>query len=284
MLELHRHSDARAFLSRAEPWLVTREIEHGVVLQSARQARADDSRYERPIYWATIEEAGQLVGCAYRTPPFKVGVTALPDAAIGPIVADLAATYPGPIGGFSGPDPTVSILASAWVERRGGSWSVNTRGRLMSFSGGVNDDGAGKKGVLRLANVNDTALAQSWGAAASIDSGITALDGNLCVELIRAKLLYFFVDDRARCMVGLLRETRDSVAVGIIYTPATFRAQGYGTAALRALSRLLDERGVKNRYLWIDPKSDAAQALAAKLGCSFVYDSLDIDCAEGRHA
>jgi len=279
MLELHRHTDARAFLTRAEHWLLTREIEHGVVLQSARQARADDSRYERPIYWATLEEDGRLVGCAYRTPPFKVGVTALPEAAIAPLVADLAATYPGTISGFSGPDPTVSILASAWVEQRGGSWSLNTRGRLMSFTGGAADDGASKKGVLRLADANDTALAQSWGAAASIDSGIAALDGNLCVQLIRAKLLYFFADDRARCMIGLLRETRESVAVGIVYTPATFRGQGYATAALRALDRLIEERGVKNRYLWVDPRSDGAQALAAKLGCRFVHDSLDIDCA-----
>jgi GNAT superfamily N-acetyltransferase len=279
MLALHRHLDARAFLARAEPWLLTREIEHGVVLQSARQARADDTHYERPIYWATLEDDGRLVGCAYRTPPFKVGVTVLPDAAIGPLVADLAATYPGPIGGFSGPDPTVSTLASAWVAHRGGSWSVNTRGRLMSFSSGTEDDGATKKGVLRLAGANDTALAQSWGAAASIDSGIAALDGNLCIELLRAKLLYFFADDQPRCMIGLLRETRDSVAIGIVYTPAAFRGQGYGTAALRALNRLLDERGVENRYLWVDPKSDGAEALAAKLGCRFVYDSLDIDCA-----
>jgi hypothetical protein len=278
MLVLHRHLDARAFLERAEPWLLTREIEHGVVLQSARQARADDSHYERPIYWATLEDDGRLVGCAYRTPPYKVGVTALPDEAIAPLVADLAATYPGPIGGFSGPEPTVSALASAWVERRGGSWSVNTRGRLMSFSGGVDDDGAAKKGVLRLAGANDTALAQSWGAAASIDSGIAALDGNLCTQLLRARLLYFFADDQPRCMIGLLRETRDSVAIGIVYTPAAFRGQGYGTSALRALNRLLDERGVKNRYLWVDPKSDGAQALAAKLAARFVYDSLDIDC------
>ena len=128
MLELHRHLDARAFLTRAEPWLLTREIEHGVLLQSARQARADDSRYERPIYWATIEDAGQIVGCAYRTPPFKVGVTLLPDAAIAPLVADLDATYPKPIGGFSGPDPTVSTLATTWVEpkRVGMSSSVTT--------------------------------------------------------------------------------------------------------------------------------------------------------------
>jgi GNAT superfamily N-acetyltransferase len=279
MLELHRHLDARAFLLRAEPWLLTREIEHGGVLQSARQARANDAGYERPIYWATLEDAGRIVGCAYRTPPFKVGVTELPDSAIAPLVADLAATYPGPIGGFSGPEPTVSTLASAWVERRGGSWSVNTRGRLMSFTGSVGGDDAVKKGVLRLAGANDAALAQSWGAAASIDSGIAALDGNFCTQLLRAKLLYFWGDDKPRCMIGLLRETRDSVAIGVVYTPASFRGQGYATAALRALNRLLDERGVKNRYLWADAKNDGAQALAAKLGCRFVFDSLDIDCA-----
>jgi hypothetical protein len=273
---LYRHTDARAFLERAEHWLLTREIENGVVLQSARQARADDRHYERPIYWATFEVGGQLLGCAYRTPPYKVGVTPLPDAAISPLVADLAATYPGPIGGFSGPDPTVSALASAWIEQRGGSWSVNTRGRLMSFS--TSTAGDGKKGVLRLAGASDTALAQSWGSAASIDSGIAALDGNMCMQLLRAKLLYFFADDEPRCMIGLLRETRDAVAVGIVYTPAAFRGLGYGIAALDALNRLLDERGVKNRYLWIDPASDGAQALAAKLSCRFVYDSLDIDC------
>ena len=80
-------------------------------------------------------------------------------------------------------------------------------------------------------------------------------------------------------MIGLLRETRDSVAVGIVYTPAAFRGQGYGTAALDALNQLLDERGVVNRYLWIDARSDAAQALAAKVGGRFVFDSLDVDCA-----
>jgi predicted GNAT family acetyltransferase len=101
----------------------------------------------------------------------------------------------------------------------------------------------------------------------------------MCTALLGAKLLYFWVDDQARCMIGLLRETQDSAAIGIVYTPAAFRGQGYGTAALRALNRLLDERGVRNRYLWIDPKSDAAKALSRKLGCGFVYDSLDIDCA-----
>jgi hypothetical protein len=281
MLTLNRHPDARAFLTRAEQWLAAREIEHAVVLQSARQARANDTHYERPMYWTTLEDDGRIVGCAYRTPPFKVGVTALPEAAIAPLVADLAATYPGAIGGFSGPEPAVSALARSWVRERGGSWAVNTSGRLLSFasSGTAASAEPPAAGMLRLASAGDAALAQSWGAAASIDSGIAALDGNLCMQLLGAKMLYFWADDQPRCMIGLLRETRDSAAVGIVYTPAAFRGQGFATAAMGALNRLLDERGVRNRYLWIDPKSDAANALARKLGCGFVYDSLDVDCA-----
>ncbi|HUQ50730.1 MAG TPA: GNAT family N-acetyltransferase [Gammaproteobacteria bacterium] len=278
MLSLNRHPDARAFLLRTEQWLTTREIEHAGVLQSARQARGNDSHYERPMYWTTIEDDGRLIGCAYRTPPYKVGVTALPEAALAPLIADLAATYSGAIGGFSGPDPTVTELARAWVRQRGGSWSVNTGGRLLSFGSPGSAGESGAAGVLRLAAAGDSARAQSWGSAASIDSGIAALDGRLCLQLLGAKMLYFWEDDQPRCMLGLLRETPDSVAVGIVYTPAAFRGEGHATAAIRALSRLLDERGVKNRYLWIDPKSDAANALAAKLGCGFVYDSLDIDC------
>jgi GNAT superfamily N-acetyltransferase len=276
MLTLYRHADARAFLARTEAWLAEREIEHAGVLQSARQARANDTHYERPMYWATLEDDGEIVGCAYRTPPFKVGVTALPAAAVPLLVADLAKTYAGPIGGFSGPETIVNELATAWVRERGGTWSVSTRGRLLALTGAPR--GAPTKGVLRLARPADTALAQTWGAASSIDSGIAALDGNLCAQLLRAKLLYFWADDQPRCMVGLLRETRDSAAVGIVYTPAAFRGQGHATAALTALCRLLDERGIANRYLWIGPDSDAAQALARKLGGRLVHDSLDVDC------
>jgi hypothetical protein len=276
MLTLHRHADARTFLARSEAWLARREIEHAGVLQSARQARANDTHYERPMYWATLESDGEIVGCAYRTPPYKVGVTALPEAAIAPLVADLAATYPGAIGGFSGPDATATALADAWVRQRGGSSTVSTGGRLLSFASQPAESSAA--GTLRLAGAADAALAQSWGAAASIDSGIAALDGRMCLTLLGAKLLYFWVDDQPRCMIGLLRETRDSVAVGIVYTPAAFRGEGHGTAAMAALNRLLDERGIANRYLWIDRKSDAGQALARKLGCRFVYDAIDIDC------
>ena len=256
MLTVNRHADARAFLTRAEEWLATREIEHAGVLQSARQARANDSHYERPLYWATIEDDGELIGCAYRTPPFKVGVTVLPEAAIAPLVADLAATYPGAIGGFSGPDPTVSECRNGVGSGARRVVDRETRGRLgpCPRRNPRHLPPPRRASCAWPSPASDRALAQSWGAAASIDSGIAALDGQMCLQLLAAKLLYFWADDQPRCMIGLLRETRLPVAVGIVYTPAAFRGQGYGTAALTALNRLLDERGIANRYLWINPE------------------------------
>jgi RimJ/RimL family protein N-acetyltransferase len=130
---------------------------------------------------------------------------------------------------------------------------------------------------LRLAGPSDVALAQSWGAAASLDSGIEAFGSELCMQLVGAKRLYFFVDDQPRCMLGVLRETPQSVALGIVYTPAAFRSQGYASAAIAALHELLDERGIDKRYFYIDPTNDAVQGLARKIGATLVQDALDID-------
>jgi GNAT superfamily N-acetyltransferase len=277
MLTVHRHPDARAFLERAEPWLLTREIEHAMVLQSARRARADDSRYERPTYWATIEDDGAIVGCAYRTPPFKVGVTVLPQPAVALLVADVAKVYAGAVGGFSGAEPTVTAVADAWVALRGGSWRETPHTRQHVLALPAARLAAPTEGVLRLGGKNEIGLAQSWGAAASIDTGIVALDGRACVGLLGARRLYFWVDEQPRCMIGLVHETPQSAAIGLVYTPAAFRGKGYATAALGALDALLEERGVANRFLCIEPKSDSAQALARKLGCRLAQDAVDLD-------
>jgi RimJ/RimL family protein N-acetyltransferase len=273
MIQVSRYADARSFLERAESWLEAREIEHAVVLVSAQQARLDDRHYERPTYWATLEEGGEIIGAACRTPPYKVGVTRLTSAAIAPLVADLAAVYPS-VSGFSGPEPTVHELAAAWVALRGGSLEAGPKQRLLALPP---YRGETPPGTLRLAGRQDLPLAQSWGAAASLDSGIEAFGGPLCAQLLGAKRLYFYVDEQPRCMLGVLRETLRSVALGIAYTPAAFRGQGYATAAIAALQQLLDERGIENRYFYADPSNDSVRGLARKLDARLVQDALDID-------
>jgi RimJ/RimL family protein N-acetyltransferase len=275
MLTVRRYPDARAFLARAEPWLLDAEIERAGPLSSARQASADDSRYERPMYWATIEDGDEIIGCAYRTPPFRVGVSALPKDALAPLTLDLEQVYRH-VTGFSGIDPAASALADIWLARHGGTSAIVSRSFLFSL--GEAPPPRGLDGTLRAAIQRDAALAKEWGDAAARDSGITPLDGNLCVRLIGAGQLYLYDADGApRCLLGLLHNTPRAASLAIVYTPAAERRRGYARAASAALASRLAARGVAKRYFHFDPSNRGAQVLAQKLGGELVQAGVDID-------
>jgi len=275
MLTVRRHPDVRSFLARAEPWLLEAEIERAGPLQSARQARVDDSRYLKPTYWATIEDGDEIVGCAYRTPPYRVGVTALPQAAFAPLVLDLEAVYRERVSGFSGVDPAASALADIWLARHGGSSSIVSRQFLFLL--GTAEPAAGPAGALRPAAQRDAALVKEWGDAAAAESGLAPLDGNLCVRLIGAGQLYVWDDGGPRCVLGLLHNTPRAAALAIVYTPPAARRRGFARRAVGALNDQLAERGVGKRYFLVDPGNRAAQALAGRLGSELVHAAVDID-------
>jgi RimJ/RimL family protein N-acetyltransferase len=275
MLTVCRHADAREFLTRAEAWLTSSPIEHAVALASARNARANDSYYQRPLYWATIEDESQIVGCAFRTPPYRLGVTALPAAAIPVLLADVAALY-STLSGVAGTEPAASSFADAWTREHGGSWKVQSSQRLFALRS-LELPGAQPAGRLRLANDADAALAQDWGAAHARDSGIAPLDGRFCLSLIRERRLHFWDDGRPRCMVGVFREAPGAAAIGIVYTPAGLRKRGYATAAVSALSRHYLDRSTRGVFVCADPKNAAAHALCRQLGFESFQDSVDID-------
>jgi len=276
MLTVRRHPDVRSFLARAEPWLLEAEIERAGPLQSARQARVDDSRYQKPTYWATIENGDQIVGCAYRTPPYRVGVTALPQTAFAPLVLDLEAVYQERVSGFSGVDPAASALADLWIARHGGSSSIVSR-QFLFLLGTAEPVAASPAGALRPAAQRDAALAKEWGDAAAAESGLAPLDGDLCVRLIDVGQLLVWDDGAARCILGLLHNTPRAAALAIVYTPPAARRKGYARRAVAALNEQLAERGVAKRYFLVDPGSRAAQALARRLGAELVHASVDID-------
>jgi RimJ/RimL family protein N-acetyltransferase len=275
MLSVRRHPDVRAFLARAEPWLLEAEIERAGPLQSARQARSDDSRYQKPTYWATIEDGDKIIGCAYRTPPYRVGVTALPQAAFAPLVLDLEAVYRENVSGFSGVDPAASALADIWIARHGGSSSIVSRQFLFLL--GAAEPAKGLAGALRAATQGDAALAKRWGDAAAAESGVAPLDGDLCVRLIGTGQLHVWDNGAPRCLLGVLHNTPRAASLAIVYTPPADRRQGYALRAVAALSDQLAGRGVLRRYFFVDPRNRAAQALAQRLGPELVHASVDID-------
>lgn len=277
MTRIHLHSDARAFLAHAGPWLKLAEVEHAMPLQSARAACMDDSHFQKPLYWATIEEGEEIVGCAFRTPPYRLGITALPLETIPALIESVGAIYCS-LSGVAGPEPAASAFASAWTALRGGSWAVRARQRLLAHRAIVPTDQP-PSGELRLASSADALLAQQWGQSFAHETGLPGLDGALIARLIPARLLYFWDDGTPRCMLGVLRETRDAAAIGVLYTPPEFRDRGYATASVAAFSRRLLERGMSQSYFCLDPSNPAADSICWRLGYATVQETADIDFA-----
>jgi hypothetical protein len=275
MMRVCLHPDARAFLARAEAWLERAEMEHSVALQSARFARTDDWRFQKPLYWATVEDGSQILGCAFRTPPHRLGITAVPLEAIPKLVDSVGAIY-RTLSGVAGPEPAASAFTAAWLRLRGGSSLVRSRQRLLEHKAIVPTANLAR-GTLRVATGFDAATAQQWGSAFARESGLTMLDGGVCVRLIPDRRLYFWDDGAPRCMLGVLRETGDAAAVGILYTPPALRERGYATASIVAFSQHLLDRGLSRSYFCLDPLDAVAYSICSKLGYGVVQDTVDID-------
>ena len=251
------------------------EIEHSMALQSARSACNDDWQFQKPLYWATVEDETQIVGCAFRTPPYRLGMTALPPDAI-PALVDSVGTVYRTLSGVAGPEPSATAFTAAWLQQRGGRSVVIARQQLLEHKAIV-PVARVAPGTLRPATSVDGGIAQQWGAAFARESGLTALDGSVCARLIPARRLYFWHDGAPRCMVGLLRETSDAAAIGILYTPPQFRERGYATASIAALSRQLLERGMSRSYFCLEPGDAATYSICVRLGYGVVQNTVDID-------
>jgi uncharacterized protein len=273
--QIRLHPDASAFLAYAEPWLRSAEMENAMALQSAQFARTNDSQFQKPLYWATVEHDGRIIGCAFRTPPFRLGITTLPLAAIPALVASVAGIY-RTLSGVAGAEPAASELARLWSSARGIGWSVRSRQRLLTHKALV-PTGTPPRGRLRAATAQDSTLARQWGDAFATDSGLPGLNGQLCADLIRNRWLWLWDDGTPRCMLGVLRETRDAAAIGILYTPPEHRDLGFATAAVSAFSLQLLERGVTQSYFCLDPSNPAADSICWRLGYVVVQETADID-------
>ena len=270
-----RHANARAFLERAEAWLAAKEIENGMALTSARNARLDESRYERPVYWATIENAGAIVGCAFRTPPYRLGVTALTDTAIAALLVNVGGVY-ATLPGVSGPEPTANVLAAAWCRWRGGSEVVRFRQRLHSLRVLVPPSRL-PKGALRLATERDAPLVRDWCAEFVREARVEHVQPQFFVDLIRAQQVYLWDDGGPRSLAAAIRHTQQASTIGVLYTPTELRHRGYGTAAVAALSDRLFQSGTKSCYLYADPDNTAVNRIVGGMGYQRVHDTADVD-------
>lgn len=275
-MTIRRHASAREFLDRAEEWLLEREAEHNVILGLTERMSRDSSLFRDPIYLATIELEERVVGCAFRTPPHKLGLTRLPESEIPALAADVFGVYdslPGVLGGAR----EAEAFATEWTARHGGSFDVAQRLGIHSLERVVHTP-ADVPGSIRAGTLDDLSLAVEWAVAFARETGDTLhAPRERTEQLIREGSLFIWDDGGPRTMAATVARTPNGARIGYVYTPESARRRGYATALVSALSDKLLGDGRRVCFLYTDLANPTSNAIYERIGYRKVCDVVDLD-------
>lgn len=274
-LSVRRFEDPAAFRRRAEPWLLRREAEHNLLLGLLRTLETSPELFEPPIYLAAVERDGEVVGCAFRTPPFKLGLTRMPEAAVPGLVADVAAVY-AELPAVMGPRLQALRFAGIWCARAGGEPQEGMRQRIFQLDEVV-PPADPAPGVLRVAGEDDLELVTRWMEAFAEDAAVTMPAARrLARERVRNGVVFLWEEGEPVSMAAYGGETPNGMRIGFVYTPAPARGRGYATACVAALSRRTLDAGKRFCFLYTDLANPTSNRIYERIGYRPVADVVDV--------
>jgi GNAT superfamily N-acetyltransferase len=262
-MDVRRFSNAKAFLDRAERWLLREEAEYGLFLGVATSLLGPH-RFGSPVYLATVEDGDEVQGCAFRTPPYHAVVTRLPAGAAVPLVEDVGAVY-DMLPGVQGPPPEAHAFADAWCLRTGRRPVLAFRLRIHVLTEVIWPIPM-PPGRLRRAVDADLDLVAGWAAGFVRDTGVDTRPDEFGEHLLQAGGLYLWEDAGPRSMVGVNRTSTNGATIGAVYTPPEFRGRGYASAGVAELSQRLLDAGRRFCTLYTDIANPTSNKIYRALG------------------
>lgn len=272
---VRRFHDPAAFLAHAEPWLLQRETEHNLILGIANQLAAGTMLSEKPVYLATVEAADAIAGCAFRTPPYKLGVTRMPDAAADALATDVADIYEV-LPAIMGDCETAQKVAVRWAAIRNVTAVPGMKQRIYELDA-VTPPLNTPRGSARPATIDDVTLAGEWIEAFSKEASIhTENAPRLAAARIKQNSLYLWhVGGECVSMAAWSGETPHGRRVGYVYTPKNHRRRGYASALVAYLSQQILDDGCKLCFLYTDLANPTSNSIYQNIGYRPVCDVMD---------
>lgn len=273
-MQVFAHAGARAFLDRAEGWLLEAEDEHNLVLSLAYARAARNEGTEDDLF-ATAEERGEVVGCAFRTPPHKLALTRMPAAAV-PHLLDVVVRRYDRIPAVLGPRDVAEPVAAGWAAAKGTAWRPGMRQRLYRL-----DEVAPippVDGELRKATREELGLALEWAAGFADDAGAGFGPSPESVEgWIERGDLHYWVDGVPVSMAVAQGRTPNGIRIGFVYTPRERRGRGYASAGVAELSERMLASGLSFCVLYTDLGNPISNRIYERIGYRRVCDVVDCD-------
>lgn len=277
MRELVRHNDVFSFADRAVPWLLQAEAEHNLILGIIEQLKQMGTVGTGEPYLVTIEEDGHVVGCAFRTPPYKLGLTRMPNGAIAELVNEIANVYDD-LPAVMGPAAQVRSFAEAWAMSKGKTSRLGMRQRIYELRSVVPPPHT-VSGQLRLAAKRDLELLVSWLNEFANETRVGTVNVRAFAENhINNKSVFLWEDGGEPRTSSLFSGlTPHGVRVGFVYTPPEFRRRGYASSCVAAVSQRALDSGYQFCCLYTDLSNPTSNDIYQRIGYTPVCDVVDYD-------
>jgi predicted GNAT family acetyltransferase len=209
-------------------------------------------------------EDGDVVGVAWRTPPYPIGITAVTTEQ----AVELARLLDLPDATMvTGPSGAARALADAMTGRRAETARIETLYRLDA-DGITPDSRPRPAGRTRLVVEPDVEQLAPWVLAFNDEAGgVRSPDPVARVRTGLEDGSFFVWDDgTVRCMVGG-RDTGGGIArIGPVYTPPEFRGTGVASACVADVARILFDRGAETVTLYADDANRTSTGIYRRLG------------------
>jgi predicted GNAT family acetyltransferase len=269
---LIHYEDPVRFLQHVGPFLEEREVENNLILGISFSLVTNPERMKYPPYFAVVEEKGNIRAAAMMTPPHRIVLSRAEKEPLTAIVADLAKRRMV-IPGVNGPSETSQAFANLWLEQTGGTHISHRSLRLYQVSHVIPP--APIKGQMREASEKDKNTLLQWVRNFTTEVG-EPQDSEDVIKTVQRGLadrrMYLWEDSRLRSMAARSAPTNHGVRINLVYTPPEYRARGYASACVAALSQAMLDSGRKFCCLFADLSNPISNSIYQRIGYSPVCD------------
>jgi hypothetical protein len=275
-LTVARFPDAGALLERAGGYLAAREAEHNLLLGIAGRLVTQPNLYgEETPYLAAVEQAGDVVAVAIRTPPFGVLLSEIAEpAALDVVTADLRDEYRS-LPGVTGPPEAARRFAELWAAATGCEVRRGFALRVFAISEVVPPQDV--SGRMRKAGQSDRELLIEWLGAFTSETNAPSLPAARAADdlLSRGGDLGAYLWEDGAQPVSLAAggsPTPNGARIGPVYTPPESRGRGYASALTAALTQALLDGGRRFCFLFTDLANPTSNRIYQRIGYRAVTD------------
>lgn len=268
------HSSVDEFRAIAEPLYRRDPVVHTIELTLL----CSGGEFPDDSFLMTVWDDAKAVGAALQTPPYPFACNGIPLAAIEQVVTDLAGLRPY-LDGVRGVHDKAVAFADSWRGVTGGSSTVTTEERLYRL--GTLRAPKGVAGTPRDVTDDDHGLLVEWVELFFGEAfGPSRNRGDGFVDLAKQAGHRFVLWDvgGAPVSMAMLRVPAGGVSrIGPVFTPATQRGHGYGSAVTAAAAQLAYRSGTPEVVLFADLDNPTSNAIYQRIGFEAVVDCVGID-------